>query len=103
MKPIEMAGLIKKENPTLFAEQPDRKVMQIMRVVFAQVGKQVDALKTGEAVRVPGFGSFRMRQTEREKDGQKVTVTRVAFKRAKAKESGGGRKRGGKGRKAAEE
>jgi nucleoid DNA-binding protein len=88
-----MAGLIKKQNAELFAELSDRKVMKVMRVVFAQVGRQLDALKEGESVRVPGFGSFRMRRTEREKDGQKVTVARVAFKRAPARDEAGGGQR----------
>jgi hypothetical protein len=95
MKPKEIVELVKKEDPKLFADMPDKKIAQIVRAAFGQVGKQLDATTEG-AMKVPGLGNFRVRQGEREKDGQKVPVKRVTFRRAK--QEPGARKRGKKAR-----
>jgi len=84
MKPSELVGLIKKQEPKLLGQMPDRKVVRIIRAAFAQIGREIDALKEG-VVKVPGFGNFRAREAEREKDGQKSIVKRVHFQRTQPK------------------
>lgn len=102
MTPTEMAALIKKEHPELFEKMSEQRVARIVRVVFSHVGKQLDALTEG-ALHVPAFGNFRLRLVESEKDGQKVTIKRLGFRRAKERPAAEGRRPAGRSRKARRE
>ncbi len=87
---LKMADLVKalrKERPNLFGKVPEKKAAALIKAAFAQLGKHVGSMNEG-VVRVPGFGNFRVRQVEREKDGQKVTVTRTIFRAMKTKFKG---------------
>jgi nucleoid DNA-binding protein len=78
MKLTEIVELIKSDNPQLLGKMPDKKAAQIVRAVLGQVGKSVAGTAEG-VVKVPGLGNFRVKNVEREKDGQKLTVRKVAF------------------------
>lgn len=84
MKAIELAELIKQANPELIGKTPKAKVAKIIAAAFAQVGNQLE--QTGEGVvKFPALGTFTLKQVEREKDGQKVTVKKMGFRVAKPK------------------
>ena len=82
LKPADMIRLVRKESPKLLAQVPDKRAAALVRAALNQLGKRIKAVEDG-VVKVPGFGNFRMRQIEREKDGKKVTVTRTIFRAAK--------------------
>ena len=84
MKPIEIVELIKKEDPEFLGKMPEKKAAKIIREALSQLAKQVDSVEEG-VVKVPGFGNFRIRNVELEKDGQKVKTRRVMFNKAKDK------------------
>jgi hypothetical protein len=73
-----------KDRPKLFAKVPEQKVAGIVRAALIQLGQKLDSMTDG-VVKVPGFGIFRIQQVEREKEGKKVTVRKVAFKAAAPK------------------
>lgn len=84
MKAIELAELIKQANPELIGKTPKAKVARIIAAAFAQVGNQLEQTNEG-AVKFPTLGTFTIKQVEREKDGQKVTVKKMGFRVAKPK------------------
>jgi len=84
MKPNEIVELIKKSNPKVLGSLPEAKAAGLIRVALAQLGQHIVALNEG-AVNVPGLGNFKIKQVEREKEGQKKTVKVVAFSAAKQK------------------
>ncbi|MBU0689903.1 MAG: hypothetical protein KJ850_03020 [Gammaproteobacteria bacterium] len=83
MKPDEIVEQIKKNKPALFEKVPEKQAVVLIRLALAQIGKQIEATNEG-VVKVPGFGNFRVRVVETEKDGEKVAVKRVLFNTAKA-------------------
>lgn len=82
MKPIEIFEMLKSENPELFANVPDKAAVAIIRRVVGVLGKQIAAADEG-VVKVAGLGSFKIKQVEKEKEGEKVTVKRIMFTAAK--------------------
>jgi len=84
MKPIEIFELIKTENAKLVNKVPDRVGAKIVGAAFATIAKQIASAPDGK-VKIKGLGTFRMKHVEREKDGQKVSRTRIGFKPAPAK------------------
>ena len=81
MRAIEVVKHLKKEKPEMLENIPEKKAAALIRNAWIQLGKHID--ETGEGViNVPGFGNFRVRQVEREKDGQTVTVKRIIFRPA---------------------
>lgn len=78
MKPIEIVELIKAESPGLLGKLPDDKAARIVRAALMQLGKQLAVTDEG-IVKVQGFGNFRIKNVEQDKDGEKVIVRRVAF------------------------
>ena len=79
MKAIEVVKHLKKERPDMLGNIPEIKAAALIRNALAQIGKQIDATDEG-VIKVQGFGKFRVRQVEREKDGQKVTIKRIIFR-----------------------
>ena len=84
MKPIEIVELIKQQNPDALGNIPDKKAAAVIRKAFQELARTVRETEEGE-VRLPGFGVFRIRQVEREKDGEKEMVKRVVFRPASEK------------------
>lgn len=85
MKLNEIAAHILKEHPELKAEVSEKHLVALIREVFAQMVTQLDQQGEEEKIlRIQGFGSFRTRVIEKEKDGQKVSEKRIIFRPAKA-------------------
>ncbi len=82
MKAIEIVESIKQSNPKLLGKMPEQRAASLVQAVLAELGKQLDAVDTG-VLKVQGLGNFRIRQVEREKEGQKVTLKRVTFRKVK--------------------
>ena len=79
MNANEVVELIKKEKPNLLGKMSEKKAAALVRNAFLQIGKHIDAAGEG-VIKVPGLGNFRVKQVERERNGQKVNVKRVAFR-----------------------
>ena len=84
MKAIELAEFIKQANPELLGKTPKAKVARIIAAAFAQIGNQLEQTTEG-AVKFPTLGTFTIKQVEREKDGQKLTVKKIGFRIARPK------------------
>jgi nucleoid DNA-binding protein len=84
MKPIEIVERVRQDKPAVLGNMPDKKVAGIVRQALIQLGKQINALEEG-VVTIPGFGSFRVRQVEKEKEGQKLTVRKIIFRPAQSR------------------
>lgn len=84
MKAIEIVESIKQSNPDLLGKLPDQRAVTLVQAVLAELGKQLDAVDNG-VVKVQGFGNFRIKHVEREKDGQTVNLKRIAFRKVKRK------------------
>ena len=78
MKAIEVVKHLKEQRPDILGDIPEEKAAALIRNAFIQIGKHIDATEEG-VIKVQGFGRFRIRQVEKEKDDQKVTVKRVIF------------------------
>lgn len=57
---------------------PPAKAASIIRKAFVALNEQISATESG-VIRVVGLGNFRIRSVEKEKEGQKTTVKKVAF------------------------
>ncbi len=79
MKAIEIVQHLKEENSKILETIPDKKAAILIRNAWVQIGKRIAETEEG-VIKVQGFGNFRVRQIEREKDGQKVTVKRIIFR-----------------------
>jgi len=87
MKINELLQEVAKERPQLLADLPEKKATALVRAVFASIGKAIDATSEG-IVEIGGLGGFRVRQVEREVDGEKVTRKVIVFRAARPKEKG---------------
>ena len=81
MRPIELVEILREETPKLLGDMPDKRAARIIRGALAILALKIDATDEG-VVKVPGFGNFRIRHIEQEKDGQTVKIKRVIFKPA---------------------
>ncbi len=84
MKPIEIVELINNSNPALLGAMPSNQAAKIVKEVLVQLGKQIDGMGEDDLLVLPGLGKFRVRQIEKEKDGQKVVLKKVIFRVAKS-------------------
>lgn len=84
MKLIEIVEQIKETNPKILGKLTDAKAAKILSAAFAEISKQLDATDDG-AVKVPALGAFAVKQVEREKEGEKLTVKKISFRVAKPK------------------
>lgn len=84
MKAIEIVELIKQSNPKVLGKMPDKRAAMLVQAVLAEFTKQLDAVDDG-VVKVSGFGNFRIKQVEQEKDGNKVSVKKISFRTVKPK------------------
>jgi nucleoid DNA-binding protein len=84
MKTTEIVELIKQSNPKLLGKMPDAKMAKIIAAILREIGKQVSATESGD-VKIAGLGTFKVRQVEREKDGNTVSVKKIAFRSVKLK------------------
>jgi nucleoid DNA-binding protein len=84
MTPIEIVALIKNENPKLMSNIQGKQAAQFVREAWQLISKQIEAVDEG-LVKVPGLGSFRVRQVEQDKDGTKTKVKKILFKASAGK------------------
>ncbi|MDP2901791.1 MAG: hypothetical protein Q8N96_01585, partial [Methylovulum sp.] len=71
-------------NPKLLGKTPDAKAARIISAAFALIGKQLNETNEG-LVKMSALGTFVVKQVEREQEGQKTTVKKIAFRASKAK------------------
>jgi len=84
MKANEIIEAIKQTNPKILGKMADKKAAKIVTAAFQEINKH---LGTAEgAVKVPGLGTFKVRELERNKEGQQVKVKKTSFRAAKIKE-----------------
>ena len=93
LKTADVVKALRKERPNLLDMVPETKAVALINAALVELGKRIGAINVG-AVKVPGLGNFRVRQVEREKDGQRVTVTHTVFWAAKGQAKGGQRASG---------
>ena len=84
MKAIEIVELIKQTDPKLLGKTSDKKVAKIIARAFAEVRNQINSTDDG-VVKVPYLGNFKLKQVEREKDGQKKSLKKLSFRVSKPK------------------
>lgn len=85
MKPIEIVEKIHQRKPEVLKGIPHGKVAAVLRSAFQEIAIAVRETNEGELV-IPGFGIFRIKQVEHEKDGAKTFVKRVTFRLAPKQE-----------------
>lgn len=82
MKIMEIAEKLKKNNPEACGELSERKIAKLLRAGLIELKNHVDEVDEGR-VKVPGFGTFVIKQVE-----NKVTHVqnkRTLFNSAKKK------------------
>jgi hypothetical protein len=79
MNPAEIVSLIKSKKPKLLENITDVQALGIVRAALTQINNQIEQTEDGLVV-VQGLGRFRIKQVERKKEDQTVTVKRVIFK-----------------------
>ena len=84
MKANEIVESIKQSNPKLLGKMTEQRAATLVQAVLAELGKQLDAVDTG-VLKVQGLGNFRIKQVEREKEGQTVKLKRISFRKVKRK------------------
>jgi hypothetical protein len=84
LRAVDVLGLIRKETPGLLTKMPAKRAVGLLNAAFLQLGRHIDSVKTG-VLKVPGFGTFRVRRRERNRKGSTVSVTRTIFRAAKSK------------------
>ena len=84
MKAMEVVQHLKSEKPNILKNIPEKKAAALIRSALAELGRQIDSTDDG-VIKVQGLGRFRVRQVERNKNDQKVTVKRIVFHPMKSK------------------
>jgi hypothetical protein len=82
LRVLDVIDLVGKARPALLDTVPRKRAVTLIQAAFDQLGKYIDVMPEG-VVRVQGFGNFRVRLVEQEKDGARVTVKRTIFRAAK--------------------
>jgi len=100
MKASEIIELIKQSKPKLLGDITDEKAAKIVSAAFSQLNKQLTEAPDGKVV-IPSLGIFKVKQVERQKDGQTVKGKKVSFRASKLKAKGT-KAKGGKKAKAQE-
>lgn len=78
LKLIELVELAKIGNEELFAKVSDRQAVAMVSAVLEVLAEEIEEAE--ESLRVAGFGTFKVREHDVEKEGKKETVRRVVFK-----------------------
>ena len=86
MSPAEIVALIGIGKPNLLENLHEEQAVKLIREAFLLVTKEIGAVDEG-VIKVPGLGSFRVRQVEQQKEGQKIKLRRVIFQSAKPRAS----------------
>lgn len=75
----EIVKSAKEHAPKRLGNMPDIRAAALLHEAFSVILWQLEETAEGP-VKVAGLGTFRIRQVEIEKDGQKQVVKRVIFK-----------------------
>ncbi|MCC2673606.1 MAG: hypothetical protein K0R89_2502 [Ramlibacter sp.] len=77
-------------NERAFKDISETQATRIVKATLAEIAREIDDMEDGK-VSVPGFATFAVKQVEREKDGQTVSLKRILarmkVRRADADES----------------
>jgi hypothetical protein len=87
VKKVNVASLVKSakaEKAGAFDNINEKRAVAVVRAVLAQASKQISETEDGSVV-LAGLGRFVIRQVQVEKEGQKVTRRRIAFRPLVAK------------------
>lgn len=80
MKANEIVQAVKQDHPTLFkGPMTEKSATRLIKAVFAVMKRQVEGTTEG-AMKVQGFGTFKVRKVEREADGKRSEKRIVRFK-----------------------
>jgi hypothetical protein len=82
MNAAEIVEKIRAESPALLTKIDDKVAARVVRATLAEIGKQLAQVADG-AVSVPGLGRFKVKQVEKEKEGEKKNMKRISFRAAK--------------------
>ena len=93
LKPTELVEHIKENKPNLLDKIPEKMAVALIRAALAELGRHIAEMVDGR-VKVQGMGNFRSRMVEREKDGKKVSVKRIAFLTSKQKSKDESKRKG---------
>jgi len=85
MKVTDYVQQAKKEKSGALADLPDKKADTLVRKVLELIGQEIDSAQEG-VVKIGGLGSFRVRQVEREVEGEKKLVKQIVFRRPDVKD-----------------
>jgi hypothetical protein len=79
LKATDVLDLVRKESPNLLGKLPEKRAVKLLNAALVQLGRHIGSVKAG-VLKVPGLGTFRVRQVERQRKGQSATVTRTVFR-----------------------
>jgi|GEM_PF-2807345 len=78
LKPNDIIAQLKASNSAIFAGVNEKKATRLLHLAMDEIANKLAEIEVG-LVRVPGLGSFRVQQLERERDGEKTTLRRIIF------------------------
>ena len=85
MNANQIVEKIRAESPALLNKIDDKVAARVVRATLTEIGKQLAQVDDG-ALSLPGFGRFKVKQVEKEKEGEKKVAKRISFKVAKPKD-----------------
>lgn len=68
----------KQENPDELGKLGNQRAINLLQAVFRQIHTEIAGQDSG-TIKIGGLGTFRVKQVEIEKEGNKKTVKRVRF------------------------
>lgn len=95
MRILDLITQAREADPELFKGLKDRRAAKLTRAVLEQLLKELDGAPRGRLT-VRGFGTFVVRNVERERDGNVMLKKRIGFRPRKAAPVQAGEKTSGK-------
>lgn len=80
----ELIEKLIEDKPGALAGIPPKRATALVRALFSEINKAIDGAEDGK-VTIAGLGHFRVRQVEREVEGENVIRKQVSFRPAKEK------------------
>jgi nucleoid DNA-binding protein len=77
---LELVQAAKLDNEKAFGSVNEKRAQAIIRAAFSELSKHIINAKGDEKITLPNFGTFVAKETEREKDGQKVMRRKIIFR-----------------------
>jgi len=82
MKMDDLVKALQASEPSALGKLPEKRVSRVARALLREIGTQIDNAADGEAVAIPGLGTFRSKSVTA-KSGD--TEKRVLFRRTRGK------------------